>query len=404
MSEFLRRSSRINNNKETQFQFEYNFIKNLQYNYQSKNISIKDIEKYKTFSERSHFLSNLIIGDLSENVEKINEIFKNIKKFGERPGLLKCEIPNFEKMIIKYGEECEENEYDCVYLHEIVVGTILNKLKIYVPNFITTFGFFQAKIDSDYNFKPSDKLEDNFFIVMEKIKGLNLSDFIVNATVSQYFQILLQIINALSVANQFYQFSHNDLHDDNIIIEILKEPILIPLYIGENKKYIYTRYLAKIVDFGQSFINIGQPLGFYGNEIHRIYSNRQNPISDAYKLICYSGYTAHISENEKLFDFISILYKDIFNEKVETKRKNNSDNNFTLKDRINHFIVYNNLKDGISQNISTDGMNYGEYFGKFENKKIKFTDNSYNIDENYSHSDLLLLLSNYFEEFDFIKN
>lgn len=424
-----RRSERINIEELEQFSREYNHLNNMKADfledkpYTFDNI-INSFDKCSSQKERNILLSLLII-KISEDVPKFHKVFKNVRMMEEQPAysnILEAEIPNFEDVIIKYRKELGKYEYDTVFFHEVFVGLILNKMKKYVPNFVTTYGNFQAviSIEEDITFRQSLEMNDDCFLVIEKINNaVELSKFVENATISQYLQVLLQILNALNYANREFEFSHNDLHDDNILIETLKDPVYIPYYIGGKVKYIYTRFFARIIDFGLSFVKLkGEPYGFYGREPHRILSNRQNPILDSYKLICFTGNSCFNAGNSLLFAFISNLY-EVFEEEI------------TLTERIHNWRINNGIIEIIDgKEIESeksdipycDGMNYGEFYLKKESKKLKandydnfvfkakkhknhFSNSKYSITENYGHEDLILHLEKYYlGEASFIKD
>lgn len=142
--------------------------------------------------------------------------------------------------------------------YESFIGYAVNTLKSKIPNFMHTYGDISCR--SDHNkvcsLTSSGKYENK--LVIENIIGVSGSDFIDN-NVSDLdtLNILLQIVNALNVANTEIGFIHNDLHLDNIIIVRLPQPMAIPLYLPNDEvKYINTKLLVRIIDFGLSRVEI----------------------------------------------------------------------------------------------------------------------------------------------------
>ena len=66
--------------------------------------------------------------------------------------------------------------------------------------------------------------------------------------------IILQVINALSIANKRLNFSHGDLHLENILIQSLNEEKIIKI----KQTFVSTYLIPKIIDYGYS--------SFYLNE------------------------------------------------------------------------------------------------------------------------------------------
>ena len=90
---------------------------------------------------------------------------------------------------------------------------------------------------------------------MEKLEG-TLEDIINDPSISNLHHLLksclFQISFALSYLQKHYQFTHNDLHSDNIMLKPTKIPYL---YFHINKTYFRIPTfgkITKIIDFGPS--------------------------------------------------------------------------------------------------------------------------------------------------------
>lgn len=271
-------------------------------------------------------------------------------------------------MIHKYPNEMAKYEFEFKgeFIHEIFIGLVLNQLRSYVPNFVYTYGYFETD-DDTYN---------PYAIMIENIdNSIPLEDIIKNLSGIEYFRILIQILNALNVASIHFDFCHQDLHDGNILIQKFETPIKIPLYLEGRTKYIRSKYLATIIDFGQSYVKIkNQSYGVDNRDELMNFLSKSKPINDIYKLLCFSGFTAQRSNNEEVYDLISRIYQ-FFDQKK------------TLKSRLKFFedsMVEVETENGIVYNV-TDGFNYNQFNFEKKNKKYYLTDE-------YKHSDLLNII------------
>lgn len=69
-------------------------------------------------------------------------------------------------------------------------------------------------------------------------------------------EVLLQIACALRLAKIKFNFSHNDLHFKNVMVDKFDKLQSIKLYTSQGIKIIKTHYVAYIIDFGTSSINL----------------------------------------------------------------------------------------------------------------------------------------------------
>lgn len=309
---------------------------------------------------------------------------------------------NQKEIIVKYSKDDTSQ-----IIREAFIGLMINQLRPLTPNFVYTLGFSKSEISisekgkviefdhilSESNnrwFIPKCRTEKNSFLWMENIKNAQkLSEFIKTCQEVDFIKVLLQIMNSLNIAYQKLKFCHYDFHDENILIQTLDTPIRIHYSFEEIPMHFETQYLVKIIDFGQSFIKDQnqQTHGIFHYEKVHIFSHKAYPLSDIYKLICFSGYTV-IDVNEKIFKLLSKMYT-IFEE------------GFSLKKRIDLRIKYFNIYQGNLEFLDTDrdikncrtaknysdDFNFGQYhFPKRNMKKRFFTEKNHpHVLENYHH-------------------
>lgn len=181
---------------------------------------------------------------------------------------LKDDVYEFDDIIIKnftvYKQGSDEEDLSNFY-REIIIGLELNKLNL--TNFVETIGYFE-----DDKCQLPDTSDDDkcIYLYLKKIKGSTLRESLTTLSLIQFKDILIKLIFAYKQSLDKLDFTHYDLHDNNIIISI-KDGELIPV----------------IIDFGFSHIklrksNLGEDFTDEG-----IYPDRSNWIYDFFKLLCF---------------------------------------------------------------------------------------------------------------------
>lgn len=145
-------------------------------------------------------------------------------------------------------------------LYEYLIGKfVLNPLRYDTPNFVYTYAYHSC---NNYFIDEKNEVttwcitdrEQSGYLYREKIDGLTLNEWM-----QQYggddpvlVEILLQIINALALAFERYDFQHHDLSGDNIIVRELAEAVNVPISIWGEDDYILTYWIPQIVNFGDA--------------------------------------------------------------------------------------------------------------------------------------------------------
>lgn len=178
--------------------------------------------------------------------------------------------------------------------HELFVGLYgINKLKKLIPNFVYTYGALfcgSPIIDKDNNQVVNFCSKSNknvVYLLLENIKNsISMRDYIKTCTFNQWLEVYLQVIGALRLAKKECDFTHYDLHDGNVLIQTLDQPITIDY--GDYK--ITTTTLAVIIDYGFSHIQYNnEHFGTYGRNDKGIFPDRSFILYDYYELLmaCY---------------------------------------------------------------------------------------------------------------------
>lgn len=165
--------------------------------------------------------------------------------------------------VLKYAKEDEL----ITVLHETIIGLMLNELRKTTAVFTYVFGGFFCSIQEE-KIKGTSKINictldspTKLLLINEKINGESFEKWASKRSDGvDLFKIIVQIVFALSIAQQKFNFSHNDIHSENImILDIGKYELFrysISSSSGHKNIEIYTRYFPKIIDYGLSRANV----------------------------------------------------------------------------------------------------------------------------------------------------
>lgn len=167
-------------------------------------------------------------------------------------------VSNF-KFLNKYdiaiktiGHKYKENESEINnFIIEYFMGLEgINKLRMYCPNFCYTIGTFLCNSDEEHKIcGKGDFLSQ--YICYEMIDGTPLYEM-ENISVEMFFNILVQLIIALEIAQRENNFTHYDLSYNNIMISNKKSDYTVLL---DDNEYIFNKTnIAVIIDYGFSVI------------------------------------------------------------------------------------------------------------------------------------------------------
>jgi len=233
------------------------------------------------------------------DVYELQQVMKAINLISEKGyygQVWNIAIRGLEKLAyIKTSKTPEED----TIRHEFFIGYYLNELRDSIPNFMYVYGMFSCKNQEPGNscFSVPRLQNDNNteyipanYLIMESVKPGYPPIFvtIIDYNFEQFMSVYLQIIASIGMAYEKYDFSHNDLHEGNVLLQDLpnKEPVLIPYRFGESRFYIKSYVIVKIIDYGLAHIKIKddqQHQMNFGNMISpKVDFTRSTPIQDIY--------------------------------------------------------------------------------------------------------------------------
>ena len=288
--------------------------------------------------------------------DKIKELFDNFRSFTSLKSVLhlsKASGGNADVCLLTYNF----HEYETKALmktqkpgktdslvYEFLMGKQINRYLSFLPNFVETYSLFKKYKDADitllslrkkytyYNKSEQEMLEDEInkttqnSLLVEYVHNatkidLNNKDFVDNDLIP----VLFQIYYALYKLNG--KFVHYDLYIPNIMLyEPYKGSHIKFNYQIEGETYeFYSRYIAKIIDYGRVFTS-------ESTKIHKqlciIQENKCGGVSFPVSNRLLKDYFNFDYVNPNQSSDLSLLYqlKDIMFDKLTGKFKIENDN------------------------------------------------------------------------------
>lgn len=204
-------------------------------------------------------------------------------------------------------------------LHEYFIGLQLNSLRKTVPNFAYIMGGFKCSPPVINHNKEAiawcnDSDVNVHYILYENIApSITFKEYSKTCSFKNWLDKYLQVLYALHVAHEQYDFTHYDLHPGNVVVRSLDTsgPYSIPYQTERGGiEYLSTDGVATIIDYGYSHIKYKEK--HYGK--YRLLPWGVNPMNsnilhDAYKLLMYSMETMLSSNNMDCFNGAVNIFK-----------------------------------------------------------------------------------------------
>lgn len=227
---------------------------------------------------------------MASNGSIVKEWLKNFKKIGAESveGVaIMASLTDDDKLFIIKGPRGKSSDL----AHEAVIGLALNPLRATIPNFSWVFGVLRCSMpitDDDKLLSWCNANDPVTYVVYERVPGVSLRDYIRTATPLQFADVFLQICEALHVASKHCDFTHYDLHYENVIVRPLDKSSTIVYNIDQSTYYHTTSNIATFIDYGFSHaIYNNEHYGRYDFKGFSIYPNQGYPMFDVFKLLCF---------------------------------------------------------------------------------------------------------------------
>lgn len=215
--------------------------------------------------------------------------------------------------------------------HEFFVGYVLNQLRAQIPNFMYVYGMFRCPKPETgkpacppiLHYEQGFEKNKRNYLLMELVvppapfnQGYDVKDLCMTCSPIEFMNVYLQVICALAVAYELYDFTHYDLHSGNILLQRTKnnESVFIKYDFEGEVTYVKTNVIAKIVDYGQSTVTIVRDHQYlsFGNIIQTSSGTSRigdtnpfegNPLHDIYKI---SGFMLYglLAQNHQTLELV----------------------------------------------------------------------------------------------------
>jgi hypothetical protein len=214
-------------------------------------------------------------------------------------------VPNF--FVLKSPRDVEDAAEDL--LHEYIVGVYgTNKLRAFNPNFSYILGGFKC---SPPTLSRRTKMVTNWcnpdhavnYVLYENIfPSEALKDFVKDENRCgplEFISAYLQIVLASAEALKLIDFTHYDLHNNNVLLRTVEgyPSFYIPYKSGDGHLYIKCHSVSTIIDYGSShFVYDGQAYGKVGLEGYGVEALTSNIWYDVYKLLGFCLYDMKLND------------------------------------------------------------------------------------------------------------
>lgn len=267
----------------------------------------------------------------------INEYIKKLKRIGAESANGYAMLGDFDGMKDFFVDKVSKDPLDDTLIHEIVVGLYgTNKLRKYIPNFSYVYGGMKCSpplIDPETKKIVYSCLDNNNlvnYVLYENVApAISMREYVRKCSVNDFLNAFVQTLYSLRLANKMIDYTHYDLHSENLLI---RDPKLTTggnfqiKYETENgEEYLESSFIATFIDYGYSHIKTediidekkgiiykGQDFGVHGRIHASIFPNRSWIIYDAYRLLmdcmseAYLNYNGKlVAETKKIFKFFN---------------------------------------------------------------------------------------------------
>ena len=198
--------------------------------------------------------------------EKVDELISSgetntrlkVKKLFETGNQGVCGLFSLEKCKVVF-KLSQYIDYIAVHEYEIMKG--LNDIAVFCPHFCRSLALINHDVE------PKRKNNANPFEIVSKypikqpilleeyIEGRNLGHYIDRKKYDIVYSSIKQVLAAITIAQKCKNFSHYDLHSDNVILEkCCADQVNLYIFDKDNAIVVPTYgYVSKMIDFGFSY-------------------------------------------------------------------------------------------------------------------------------------------------------
>jgi hypothetical protein len=239
-----------------------------------------------------------MLPDRSIASANIRRYFSNLRRIGGESAegiamTASVETDDNKPFVVKTSKKNDALSVS-VMLHEYFIGVFgTNTLRSQIPNFAYIYGIFkcsppfiQDSTQQVTSYCQNEKEQVNY-VLYENIQNTQTLRKMITTglDINGFLEILTQLVLSEELAYQRFDYTHRDLHTENVLIKTLKEPIVIEYPTKHGKVYLRTKYIAYIIDQGRAHIQVdGRHFG-YSLANYVISPNESYPMYDIYKIV-----------------------------------------------------------------------------------------------------------------------
>ena len=210
-------------------------------------------------------------GDLNEKIDffdmttKIDEWIKGERMIGEASGMGSIIKSSFSYNLapikdkpFHYNFVIKTNKFPNSrpeFIQEVANGLIINSLRQIIPNFPLTLGGFGCNKDPSAGLNLCKGNVEGSYVILEYIVGDTFKKYIRTHSKTEIFYGILQTMFGLHYAQKKVEFTHYDMHSDNVMITDIGRTVYYKYYIGNNDYILPTSVNCFVIDFGWSHVS-----------------------------------------------------------------------------------------------------------------------------------------------------
>lgn len=250
------------------------------------------------------YLPPVFIGVLSFN-ERIRQYIHGLKLFKTKGVEGVVFLADFENTpsFFAIKSPLRDKNYS---LHELIVGLFgTNKLRKKIPNFAYMYGGFRCSpplYDDKGNITAwclNNSNPVNYILYENVENNISARKFVESCSSSEFLQLFKQVTYAIREAYLAIDFTHYDLHDENVLVRKLDRKRSIRYDTENGVEYLESDFVATIVDYGTSHFKFNdKDYGVVDLYPYSIFPDVGFPISDLYKFLMRCLQSASRTDNE----------------------------------------------------------------------------------------------------------
>lgn len=262
------------------------------------------------------------LGSLYLN-NRIRLYIQNLRQIGSESVEGYAMLGDFEKAKDLFVVKVSRSPTDDALLHELIIGVFgTNRLRQYIPNFSYIYGGFKCSpplIDPESKKVVTWCLHNdnavNYVLYENITPAVSVAKYIQTCTGKQFLNVYMQIVYALRLGHPIVDFTHYDLHYENILVRSLpniKGDFQIVYETERGLEYFTTQGIATIIDYGFSHIKVPetqQHVGRSGFVAYSVYPERSWIMHDLYKFLMFSMLAAKNANNNEVFTEASKIFR-----------------------------------------------------------------------------------------------